>query len=145
MEDLLTIGIILVVSMYVIYYLVDKFVYTKSQYSMIEGLENQSQTSSTNNIAANAKPFADSLKSVAVSKVDTLLIPKYRTDYENAIINTDDYISALMLEQLFKMDMTTNKNTENTEKNINILTKISQLQSAKTALNSIMTFVDKQK
>ena len=139
MEDLLTIGIILVVSMYVIYYLVDKFVYTKSQYSIIEGLENQS--SSTNNIAANAKPFADSLKSVAVSKVDALLIPKYRTDYENAIINTDDYINALMLEQLLKMDMT----TKNTENNIDILTKISQLQSSKTALNSIMTFVDKQK
>jgi hypothetical protein len=70
MEDLLTIGIILVVSMYVIYYLVDKFVYTNSQYSMIEGLENQS--SSTNNIAANAKPFADGLKSAAVRKVDAL-------------------------------------------------------------------------
>lgn len=139
MEDLLTIGIILVVSMYVIYYLVDKFVYTKSQYSIIEGLENQS--SSTNNIAANAKPFADSLKSVAVSKVDALLIPKYRTDYENAIINTDDYINALMLEQLLKMDMT----TESPTNNIDILTKISQLQSSKTALNSIMTFVDKQK
>lgn len=137
MEDLLTIGIILVVSMYVIYYLVDKFVYTKSQYTMIEGLENQT----TNNIAANAKPFADSLKSVAVSKVDALLIPKYRTDYENAIINTDDYINALMLEQLLKMDMTTESSTNN----IDILTKISQLQSAKTALNSIMTFVDKQK
>ncbi len=145
MEDLLTIGIILVVSMYVIYYLVDKFVYPKSQYTIIEGLENQS----TNNIAANAKPFADSLKSVAVGKVDALLIPKYRTDYENAIINTDDYISALMLEQLLQMDMTENtKNTEttkNTENNIDILIKISQLQSAKTALNSIMTFVDKQK
>lgn len=139
MEDLLTIGIILVVSMYVIYYLVDKFVYTKSQYTMIEGLENQS--SSTNNIAANAKPFADSLKSTAVSKVDALLIPKYRTDYENAIINTDDYINALMLEQLLKMDMT----TKNDSNNMDILTKISQLQSSKTALNSIMTFVDKQK
>lgn len=139
MEDLLTIGIILVVSMYVIYYLVDKFVYPKSQYTIIEGLENQS----TNNIAANAKPFADSLKSVAVGKVDALLIPKYRTDYENAIINTDDYISALMLEQLLQMDMT--ENTKNTENNIDILTKISQLQSAKTSLNSIMTFVDKQK
>ena len=140
MEDLLTIGIILVVSMYIIYYLVDKFVYTKSQYTMIEGLENQSSLT-TNNIAANAKPFADSLKSVAVSKVDALLIPKYRTDYENAIINTDDYISALMLEQLLQMDMT----TESSSNNIEILTKISQLQSAKTALNSIMTFVDKQK
>ncbi len=139
MEDLLTIGIILVVSMYVIYYLVDKFVYTKSQYTMIEGLENQS--SSTNNIAANAKPFADSLKSTAVSKVDALLIPKYRTDYENAIINTDDYINALMLEQLLKMDMT----TKNDSNNMDILNKISQLQSSKTALNSIMTFVDKQK
>ncbi len=144
MEDLLTIGIILVVSMYVIYYLVDKFVYTKSQYSIIEGLENQA-SSDSNNIAANAKPFADALKAAAVSKVDALLIPKYRTDYENAIINTDDYISALMLEQLFKMDMTSNKKTVNTDKNIDILTKISQLQSAKTALNSIMTFVDKQK
>jgi hypothetical protein len=140
MEDLLTIGIILVVSMYIIYYLVDKFVYTKSQYTMIEGLENQS-SSSTNNIAANAKPFADGLKAAAVRKVDALLIPKYRTDYENAIINTDDYINALMLEQLLKMDMT----TESSSNNIDILTKISQLQSAKTALNSIMTFVDKQK
>jgi hypothetical protein len=140
MEDLLTIGIILVVSMYIIYYLVDKFVYTNSQYSMIEGLENQS--SSTNNIAANAKPFADSLKSTAVSKVDALLIPKYRTDYENAIINTDDYINALMLEQLFKMDMNT---THDPKHNMDILNKISQLQSSKTALNSIMTFVDKQK
>ena len=138
MEDLLTIGIILVVSMYIIYYLVDKFVYTKSQYTMIEGLENQS---STNNVAANAKPFADGLKAAAVSKVDALLIPKYRTDYENAIINTDDYINALMLEQLLKMDIT----TKNDSNNIDILTKISQLQSAKTSLNSIMTFVDKQK
>ena len=138
MEDLLTIGIILVVSMYIIYYLVDKFVYTKSQYTMIEGLENQS---SSNNIAANAKPFADGLKTAAVSKVDALLIPKYRTDYENAIINADDYINALMLEKLFQMNMT----PENSSNNIDILTKISQLQSAKTALNSIMTFVDKQK
>jgi hypothetical protein len=140
MEDLLTIGIILVVSMYVIYYLVDKFVYTNSQYSMIEGLENQS-SSGSNNIAANAKPFADGLKAAAVSKVDALLIPKYRTDYENAIINTDDYINALMLEQLFKMDMA----TKNDSNNMDILNKISQLQSSKTALNSIMTFVDKQK
>jgi hypothetical protein len=46
-----------------------------------------------------------------------------------------------MLEQLLKMDMTTESSTNN----IDILTKISQLQSAKTALNSIMTFVDKQK
>lgn len=143
MEDLLTIGIILVVSMYVIYYLVDKFVYTKSQYTIIEGLENQttSSSSTTNNIAANAKPFADSLKSTTVSKVDALLIPKYRTDYENAIINTDDYISALMLEQLLKMNMA----TEDSKNNIDILAKISDLQSSKTALNTIMTFVDKQK
>jgi hypothetical protein len=46
-----------------------------------------------------------------------------------------------MLEQLFKMDMT----SDSPEKNIDILNKISQLQSSKTALNSIMTFVDKQK
>jgi hypothetical protein len=141
MEDLLTIGIILVVSMYVIYYLVDKFIYNKSQYTIIEGLENQSSSGSTNNIAANAKPFADGLKAAAVSKVDALLIPKYRTDYENAIINTDDYINAVMLEQLLKMDIT----ADSPDKNIDILTKISQLQSSKTALNSIMTFIDKQK
>jgi len=140
MEDLLTIGIILVVSMYVIYYFVDKFVYSKSQYTMIEGLENKS-SSNSNNIAANAKPFADGLKSAAVSKVDALLIPKYRTDYENAIINTDDYINALMLEQLLKIDI----KTESPTNNIDILTKINQLQSSKSALNSIMTFVDKQK
>jgi hypothetical protein len=141
MEDLLTIGIILVVSMYIIYYLVDKFVYSKSQYTMIEGFVNKTSSSSSDNIAANAKPFADSLKSSTVSKVDALLIPKYRTDYENAIINTDDYISVLMLEQLLKMNMS-EKNDSN---NIDILTKISELQSAKSALNKIMTFIDQQK
>ena len=49
---------------------------------------------------ANAKPFADGLKAAAVSKVDALLIPKYRTDYENAINNKGYRITSLLHNEL---------------------------------------------
>lgn len=138
MKDFLTIVITLAITMYVVYYLVNKFAY--SQYTIIEGLENKS-ASSDDNIAGNAGTYSSNLKASSVKILDKFLISKYRTDYENAIINADDYISAIMLQQVFKMDLT----NPDSRPNIDILTTLSQLQNAKTALNSVMTFVDKQK
>jgi len=60
---------------------------------------------------------------------------KYRSDYETAILNLDDLISNLMLQTALNVDQT------NPSPAIN---KLAQMQQAKTALNSVMKFVDSQ-
>lgn len=126
--------------MYVMYYLVNYF--TSSQYSIIEGMTNAPAASPyANNIAAAAVTYATNVKAATTQNLDALLITKYKKDYEASLINMDDYISTLMMQQVQSMDLT----NPDQSKNIENLTKLANLQQAKTALNTVMTFVDKQK
>jgi len=107
---------------------------------LIEGMTDGSGnsiavSSSGNGIAGNAASYAASLKSASIKAQDTLLISKYRSDYETAILNLDDLISNLMLQTALNVDQT------NPSPAIN---KLAQMQQAKTALNSVMKFVDSQ-
>ena len=65
---------------------------------------------------------------------DSLLISKYRTDYENVIINMDDLVSNLMLKTVLTIDQSKPEDG---------LTKLAALGQAKAALNVTMKFVDK--
>ena len=71
---------------------------------------------------------------------DGLLIDKYRKDYENSIINLDDFVSMLMLKQVLSIK----PNDPNPKANIEILASLNVLKNSKDALNSVMTFLDKQ-
>ena len=71
---------------------------------------------------------------------DEHLVPKYRKDYENIIINMDDYVNMLMLKQVLNLNL----NNADDKSNIEAITKIATLKSAKDALNDVMKFVDKQ-
>ena len=53
-------------------------------------------TSSANGIAGNAATYGASIKSTSIQLQDMLLISKYRSDYETAILNLDDLINNLM-------------------------------------------------
>jgi hypothetical protein len=66
---------------------------------------------------------------------DTLLISKYRSDYESSILNVDDFISNMMLKTVLSVNQT------NPEQSIE---KLAKMQQAKVALNSVMKFVDSQ-
>ena len=52
----------------------------------------------TNGVAGNAAAYAAQLKSAVIKSQDELLISKYRSDYENAVLNLDDYLNNMMLQ-----------------------------------------------
>jgi hypothetical protein len=85
--------------------------------------------------AGNASTYASNIKSASIALQDQLLISKYQTDYENVILNLDDYINNLMLSTAL------NINTSNIN-NTNDFFVLSQLQNSKQALNSVMKFID---
>jgi hypothetical protein len=90
-------------------------------------------TSSTNGIAGNAAAYGATIKSTSIQLQDALLISKYRSDYETTILNLDELINNLMLETAL------NVNVKNPQPSIE---KLSQMNQAKAALNSVMKFVD---
>ena len=55
-------------------------------------------SSSANGIAGNAATYAANIKSQVIKLQDTMLISKYRSDYETAILNLDDLVNNLMLK-----------------------------------------------
>ena len=138
MDDLIVILIALFVSMYIVYFLVNK--YASSPYSIIEGLESRTPDATGNGEAASAATYAATIKANFVKMQDELLIPKYRKDYETTIINMDDYISMLMLKQVLNMNLN-NTDMKAVTENIN---RLNILKSSKDALNDVMKFVDKQ-
>ena len=139
MKDLIIIAVSLLASLFIMYHLVNYFI--TSQYTIIEGLENTGASSYANNIAASAVTYATNIKAATTANLDALLIVKYKTDYEAALVNMDDYICTLMMQQVQSMDTT----TTDSSKNLESLANLASLQQAKAALNTVMTFVDKQK
>ena len=105
---------------------------------LIEGMTDASGNTITvdapaNGIAGNAASYAAALKSVTIKSEDTLLISKYRSDYETAILNLDDLLNNLML----KTALTVNHDNPGDS-----VEKLAKMQQAKLALNSVMKFVD---
>ena len=114
-----------------------------------EGLENSTDSTAptapttppatTDGIGGNAANFAELIKAKSVQMQDALLIAKYRTDYENTIINLEDYCNLMMLYQMLKLNL--NGDAKST---LEVFGVINALSNAKKSLNETMQFVDKQ-
>ena len=104
---------------------------------LIEGMTDASgnSVSSANGIAGNAASYAASLKAATIKSQDILLISKYRSDYESAILNLDDLINNLMLKTALSVNQSNPGDS---------IEKLAKMQQAKVALNSVMKFVDSQ-
>ena len=92
-----------------------------------------SMPSSATGIAGNASTYASNLKAASVKMGDTLLISKYRKDYEDSILNAEELISNIMLTTTLSL------NPSNPHEGIK---KLVALNEAKTALNSVMKYID---
>ncbi len=103
---------------------------------MTDASGNQTSISKENGIADNAATYGANIKTQVIKLQDTMLISKYRTDYETAILNLDDLVNNLMLKTALSIDQTKPQRT---------LMELSQLQQSKVALNSIMKFIDSSK
>jgi hypothetical protein len=133
-EDLWKIIGVLIVGIFIIYLIFNIF---SVKQRTVEGLENAS--ASTNGEAAMAANYAAAIKAQTVQIEDALLINKYRKDYENVIINMDDYLSTLMLKTMLDIDT-----TKDTKTIVESLTQMNTLSAAKKSLNETMIFVDKK-
>ena len=94
-------------------------------------------TTNSSSSAGSAAGFAATIKSNVIQMQDSLLISKYRKDYENVILNMDDYVNYLMLQTLLKINTTNESST-----NLDLFNSLNSLNSTKTSLNSLMKFVD---
>ena len=109
-----------------------------NQYSLIEGMTDASGNTlaqSDNGIAGNAASYGAQIKAATIKLQDTFLISKYRSDYETVILNLDDQVNNLMLKTVLSID--SNNPSDG-------LKKLAEMNQAKTALNNVMKFVDKQ-
>jgi hypothetical protein len=95
-----------------------------------------SSSGTANGIAGNAATYGATIKAASIKSQDTFLISKYRSDYETVILNLDDLINNLMLKTTLTIDPS-NPGAS--------LENLGQMQQAKTALNSVMKFVDSSK
>jgi hypothetical protein len=109
--------------------------------SNIDGMEgmsdasgNNAAASADNGVAGNASAYGAAIKAANIRSMDVLLINKYRADYETAILNVEDFINCLMLQTTLSVDHRNNP--------MAAIEKLGTLQQAKTALNSVMKFVD---
>jgi hypothetical protein len=114
----------------------------KIQTSIIEGLtnpDNNTQTNSlTQNTASGASSYSDKIEKSFLQLRDSLNIQKYRSDYENVIINMNDYLGSLMLQQVLNI----NADGLNEENILLMIDKINKMNSGKQSLNSLMKYID---
>ena len=122
---------------FVAYILFRNFEYN-SAYGIIEGMTDGSGNitpSSTNGVAGNAASYGATIKAENIKMQDTFLISKYRSDYETAILNLDDLLSSLMLQTALTVD---------TKSPQAAIKQLAEMNQAKSALNTVMKYVDKQ-
>jgi hypothetical protein len=122
----------------------------KIQNNVLEGFVKMTNTStsttptgepSTNaGVAGSSGNVANAIGEQTIKMQDTFLIKKYRKNYENLVINADEYVSYLMLDHLLKLK--TDDSEESKNANIALLDNINKLGASKTSLNGIMKFVD---
>lgn len=92
-----------------------------------------SSSSNINGFAGNAPYYVSGIKDRVIQLQDTMLLSKYRADYENVIMGLDDLVDNLMLEKVLSIT------ADNTQKS---LEELVTLNDSKTALNNVMKFID---
>lgn len=116
------------------------FGYKKKEGFGVDASNNSTSNSSTSNkssningYAGNAQYYTSGIKDKVIKLQDTLLLSKYRSDYENIILGLDDLVDNLMLEKVLTI------NSDNTQKSLEDLVT---LNNSKIALNNVMKFID---
>jgi hypothetical protein len=142
-EILKFLGICVVVGLLVFYGV--KFLRLQAQ--VLEGATNMtdgstSASSSTNGIGGSASQYNTTIKAEVTKMQDTLLVPKYRSEYENVLLNLDDYLNLAMLKTSLSINLTHEIEPGRANPNIALLSSLKVLSDAKGTLNSIMKYLD---
>ena len=136
-EDLLKIIGIVVLVVFLLYLASNALkLHLNLQRNIMEGLTNNVE----NGVGGSAATYATSIAQQATVLQDSLLIKKYKTDYENVVINLEEYLGLAMLQSALQFSPTGGMSPEN----LTILTNLNTLNNAKQTLNAVMTVIDQQ-
>lgn len=125
------------------------FKFLKLQMTVMEGFAVTTNTSTAKtssnplnvvNAAGSVGKFSNSLAEHVIKLQDTFLIKQYRKDYENLIINSDEYVNYLALQTL--LNIKPDDTTESKAANVKLFETMNALSASKATLNSLMKFVD---
>lgn len=88
--------------------------------------------------------ISDVVKNDANKLSDTVLVSKYRTSYEDTIINLENVIGLSMLNETINNAEVISKNPVSKE-SMDAITNINNLKQFKETLNEVMVILDKTK
>jgi hypothetical protein len=116
----------------------------KLHFQVVEGLTNKSASENSDlsggspqGEAGDAASYAAAIKARSVQIQDGLLIDKYRSDYENILINMDDHLNLLALKEALNLKKDGPEHHEG-------IARINAYHNARTNLNHSMKFLDSQ-
>lgn len=103
-----------------------------------EGLTNNTSILSANmsGVATSAKAYRDNITKTVVKMEDVMQTDKYKNDYENIILATDDLVNILMLQKVLNI---------NPDDPAADLANLVSLNQTKDALSNVMSYVDNYK
>jgi hypothetical protein len=112
----------------------------------LEGLTTLSDSKSRNNlgssfngVAGNASNYAKKIESQTAKMVDGMLIPKYRSDYEQILLHLENYHNASLFSKLLNYNL--NDPTKSSEELSDI---VKHHDNVVQSLNNAMKFLDSQ-
>jgi len=110
------------------------------QNSVIENLTSGNDTTidvkNINGELANSESYANTLTTKSSTLLNSLSLTQYKKNYENIILNLDEYLDVLMLKNVLNINLT------DEQKTFESLNKLTILKNAKNTLNDVIKYVD---
>jgi len=121
---------------------------TTSVQTILEGLENQND--SEKSTGSKLTKYSSEIKKNNEFMNDTFLVSKYKTDFENFIINLEEYSNNLMIYKLFSVAEQSSKYKvdDNDSTNKFVISEMEKVNSIKTfvdSLNASIKYLDRKK
>jgi hypothetical protein len=147
-DFLKTVGLMIVIAIiiYFAFRVMNKLIPTLQETfsDNIEGLTTLSDSknnlgSSFNGIAGNAATYAKKIEGQTAKMVDGMLIPKYRSDYEQVLLHLENFHNANLLNKLLNYNL--NDPTKSSEELSDI---VKHHDNVVQSLNNAMKFLDTQ-
>ena len=115
------------------------FFFFKTFRYQIEGMTNNDNKDKVNTgHGTNSSKLTDQIKLEHNNMKDKLNIKQYRNNYENVVIDMNDYLDGLMLNELLSL----NHNSLDPNNILNAVENINKMSSGKQNLNKIMKYLD---
>ena len=118
-----------------LFFLIPPSLSTANRTDFIEGMTNGGE-------GGSAASFAAGLKAKTVDLQDTMLIGKYRADYEAVLMNLDDYLGTLMLKRALSLNPDAEGAGAGAGAGANGLRELAELSAARVTLNETMHYLD---